>query len=124
MAEDLFDVSGSEEAPVVHLRVMVHPGAGRTEVVGQQGDALKVRVAAPPVEGRANKAVVQLVAELLGAKAAQVEVESGESSRAKRLRVEGVDPVQVRRILTAALERSGSRSAGRRGGPPPGPRRV
>ena len=124
MAEDLFDVSGSDEAPVLHLRVMVHPGAGRTEVVGQQGDALKVRVAAPPVEGRANRAVVQLVADLLGAKPARVEVESGESSRAKRLRVEGVDPADARRILAAALARSGSRSGGRRGGPPPGPRRV
>jgi uncharacterized protein (TIGR00251 family) len=124
VAEDLFDVSGSEEAPVLHVRVMVHPGAGRTEVVGQQGDALKVRVAAPPVEGRANRAVVQLVADLLGAKPAQVEVESGESSRAKRLRVEGVDPGQARRILAAALVPSGSRSSRRRGGPPPGPRRV
>ncbi|HEX5266071.1 MAG TPA: DUF167 domain-containing protein [Acidimicrobiales bacterium] len=124
MADDLFDVSGSDEAPVLHIRVMVHPGAGRTEVVGQQGDAVKVRVAAPPVEGRANRAVVELMADLLGAKPAQVEVESGESSRAKRLRVEGVDPAHARRILTAALERSGSRASGRRAGPPPGPRRV
>lgn len=124
MAEGLFDVSGADDAPVLHLRVVVHPGAGRSEVVGQQGDALKVRVAAPPVEGRANRAVVQLVAELLGAKPAQVEVESGESSRTKRLRVEGVDPADARRILDAALERSGARGGGRRAGPPPGPRRV
>ena len=124
MTEGLFDVSGTDEAPVLHLRVMVHPGAGRSEVVGQQGDALKVRVAAPPVQGRANRAVVELVADVLGAKAAQVEVESGDSSRAKRLRVTGVDPAQARKLLEAALERSGTRSGGRRSGPPPGPRRV
>lgn len=124
MTEGLFDVSGPEDAPVIHLRVVVHPGAGRSGVVGQHGDALKVRVAAPPVEGRANRAVVELVADVLGVKAAQVGVESGESSRSKRLRVEGVEPDQARRMLTAALERSGAGAPGRRGGPPPGPRRV
>jgi uncharacterized protein (TIGR00251 family) len=124
VAEGLFDVSGSEDEPVLHLRVVVHPGAGRSEVVGQHGNALKVRVAAPPVEGRANRAVVELVADLLAVKPANVQVESGDSSRAKRLRVEGVDPAHARRILSAALERSGTRAAGRRSGPPPGPRRV
>ena len=124
MTEGLFDVSGSDEAPVLHLRVMVNPGAGRSEVVGQQGDALKVRVAAPPVDGRANRAVVELMAEVLGVKPGQVAVESGESSRSKRLRVEGVEPDHARRMLDAALERTRARTSGRHGGPPPGPRRV
>lgn len=124
MTEALFDVSGSDEEPVLHLRVVVHPGAGRSEVVGQHGDALKVRVAAPPVEGRANRAVIELVADLLGVKPAQVAVESGESSRTKRLQVRGVEPAEATRLLTASLGRVGSRGGGRRSGPPPGPRRV
>lgn len=124
MTEALFDVSGSDEDPVLHLRVVVHPGAGRSEVVGQHGDALKVRVAAPPVEGRANRAVIELVADLLGVKPAQVAVESGESSRTKRLQVKGVEPAEATRLLGASLGRVGSRSGGRRSGPPPGPRRI
>lgn len=124
MTDGLFDVSGPEDAPVLHLRVTVHPGAGRSEVVGQHGDSLRLRVAAPPVDGRANRAVVELVAEILGTKPAQVTVESGESSRTKRLRVEGVDPADARRLLTASLDRAGGRASGRRGGRPPGPRRV
>jgi uncharacterized protein (TIGR00251 family) len=116
-----FDVSGTTEDPVVTLRVVVHPGAGRSSIVGQHGDALKLKVAAPPVDGRANQAVVELVAEVLGVPESRVSVVSGQSSRSKRLRVEGVDPDAVQRTLEGLVGR-----AGRHGhsGPPPGPRRI
>jgi len=124
MADEVFDVTGSEDAPVLLLRVMAHPGAGRSEVVGQQGDALRVKVAAPPVDGRANRAVVELVAEVLGVKPAQVSIDRGESSRSKRLRIEGVTADQARRLLDAAMGSPPGRGSGqrrRRSGPPPGP---
>ena len=98
--EDVFDEG--EDGAVV-LRLHVQPGAGRTAVVGRHGDALKVRVAAPPERGRANDACVALVAETLGVPAAQVELVSGPASRAKRVRVTGVEADDVRRLLAAAL---------------------
>ena len=125
MTEELFDISGTDDAPILLLRVVAHPGAGRSEVVGQHGNALRVKVAAPPVDGRANKAVVELVAELFGVKPAQVTLDSGESSRTKRLRVEGVKPTDAQRLIDAALGGGGTKGRGqRRGGPPPGPGRV
>src|SRR5579864_3753427 len=72
-----------EEEPTVSavLRVHVQPGAGKSAATGRYGDALKVRVAAPPQGGRANQATVSLIASLLGVKDNQVELVSGQSSR-------------------------------------------
>ena len=98
--EDVFD---EDDDGAVVLRLHVQPGAGRTAVVGRHGGALKVRVAAPPERGRANDACVALVAETLGVAPAQVELVSGPSSRAKRVRVTGVEADHVRRLLAAAL---------------------
>jgi len=86
----------------VVLRVHVQPGTGRSAVVGRHGDALKVRVAAPPVEGRANEALLHLLTETLGVKNDQVSLVSGESSRAKRVRLTGVDPEEVKHLLEDA----------------------
>ena len=69
------------------LHVHVQPGARRTEVAGLHGDALKVRVAAPALEDRANEALVAFVAEALGTARRDVVLVSGERSREKRLRV-------------------------------------
>jgi uncharacterized protein (TIGR00251 family) len=67
------------------LSVHVQPGARSTEVVGRHGDALKVRVAAPATGGRANEAVLALVAEEFGLSRQDVELLSGASSRRKRV---------------------------------------
>ena len=107
MAEDLFEVArpaGDEAGKAeVILRLSVQPGAGRAAVVGRHGDALRVKVAPPPADGRANAAVVDLVAELLGVPAARVELASGERSRSKRVRVRDVAPAEVDRLLEAAI---------------------
>ena len=100
MVDDLFDVSGDD---AIVLRLHVQPGAGRTAVVGRHGDALKVRVAAPPEGGRANAAVITLVATTLGVKEDVVELTSGQSSRSKRVKVSGVEVDEVRRLLTEAM---------------------
>jgi uncharacterized protein (TIGR00251 family) len=72
--------------------VHVQPGAGRPGVAGRHGEALKLKVAAPPVDGRANTAAVALLAEVLGLRPAQVVLVTGASSRSKRFRLVGVDP--------------------------------
>lgn len=91
------------------LRLHVQPGAGRSAVVGTHGDALKVRVGAPPRQGRANDACVALVAASLGVKASDVELVSGPSSRAKRLRVRGLDLQDAQRLLSALLDAESAR---------------
>jgi uncharacterized protein len=96
---DLYD-----DAPEgIVLRVHVQPGAGRSAVVGRHGDALKVRVAAPPVEGRANDATRALLADALGLPEGEVELTGGQSSRAKRFRLKGIDAEEGEKRLRVAL---------------------
>src|SRR4051794_26291166 len=109
VVDDLFEVSGDD---AIVLRLHVQPGAGRTAVVGRHGDALKVRVAAPPEGGRANAAVLSLVATTLGVGEDQVSLTSGDASRSKRVKVSGVDVDEVRRLLSEASSSSGSSKIG------------
>lgn len=89
------------------LAVHVQPGAGRTEVVGRHGDALKIRVAAPPNGNRANDAVVELVAKEFALGKDAVSVTSGASSRQKRLRLGGLDLKAAARVVDRLLAPSG-----------------
>ena len=110
---ELFDVTADGD---VVLRLHVQPGAGRTAVVGIYGDALKVRVAAPPEGGRANEACLDLVAETFGVGRDAVELTGGQASRSKRVRVTGVEVADVEHLLgealTTAAERPGKRASG------------
>jgi uncharacterized protein (TIGR00251 family) len=72
------------------LSVRVQPGASRTEVAGEYGDQLRIRLQAPPVDGKANAALVTFVAERLGVPRSAVSVVRGQTSRSKVLRVDGV----------------------------------
>ena len=110
MIEELFDDSGDG---TILLRLHVQPGAGRTVVVGRHGDALKVRVAAPPEGGRANEACVELVATTLGIKPAAVELVGGDSSRSKRVRITGVEAEDLTRLLEEAVA-AGASQPGRK----------
>lgn len=107
MVDDLFDIasdSDDDEPPDLVLRLHVQPGAGRSSVMGRHGDALKVKVGAPPTDGRANAACLALVAETLGIPASRVELSGGASSRAKRVRIRGLPADDLRRALQAALD--------------------
>lgn len=79
---------------VVTLTLHVQPGAKRSEISGLHGEALKLRLAAPPVEGRANEALLKLIAELFGVPLRQVELRQGGQSRHKVVAVTGstIDP--------------------------------
>lgn len=85
----------------VVLRVHVQPGARRPGLAGRHGDAVKLRVAAPAVEGRANEAVLAALAVLFGLRPAQITLVAGATSRAKRVRLDGVDPATVTGVLRA-----------------------
>jgi hypothetical protein len=77
------------------IAVKVVPGASRSQVVGRLGAALKVKVAAPPEAGKANKAVCELLAAVLGISAKSTSVESGHSNPNKRIAVKGMTAAQV-----------------------------
>jgi len=79
--------------------VHVQPRARRTEVAGLHGDAVKLRLAAPPVEGAANEELVRFVAERLGVARSAVRVAAGATSRRKTVEVDGMDGERARRTL-------------------------
>jgi hypothetical protein len=102
---DLYDV---EDGAIV-LHVHVQPGAGRSAIVGRHGESLKIRVAAPPVEGRANEAATALLAEALEVPAKDIELASGARSRVKRFRVRAVTAEEIEVQLRLALDTAGAR---------------
>lgn len=77
-----------EEGAALVLSLHVQPGAARTGVAGLHGDALKLRVAAPPVDGKANAAVLRFLAEAFDVPLARITLVRGESSRQKTVRIE------------------------------------
>ena len=83
----------------VLISIHAQPGASRSEIVGQHGDSLKIRIAAPPVDGRANAALIDFISALLGVPRAHVCIAGGSSSRHKRLRVEGAGWEAVARVI-------------------------
>ena len=83
----------------VTLRLHIQPGAKKTEVVGLHGEALKIRLAAPPVDGKANACLIAFLADRLGVARAAISLLSGESSRAKRVHVSGVTDAEARARL-------------------------
>ncbi len=105
---DLHRVVDATDDGVV-ISVHAQPGAGRTEVVGRHGDALKVRVAVPPERGRANEAIAQLLAGALGVKPAAVALTGGETSRTKRFTVTGLDGETAIEALERTLEEAARR---------------
>ncbi len=79
------------------LTLHVQPGAKRSEIIGLHGDALKIKLAAPPVEGRANEALLKFIAELFDVPIRNVEFKQGEQSRRKVAAVVGsnVNPASL-----------------------------
>lgn len=75
----------------IEIRVRVVPGARKSQVMGSSGGVLRIRVAAPPVEGQANAELCRFVAKWCGVRASAVQVVAGGTSRDKRLVVRGVD---------------------------------
>lgn len=77
------------DGDVLSLTLHVQPGAKRTEISGLHGEALKIRLAAPPIEGRANEALLRFIADTFGVPLRQVELKQGGQSRHKVVLVTG-----------------------------------
>lgn len=84
------------------LKLRIVPNARRSEVVGVHGDAIKVKVQAPPVDGKANEALCEFLAEQLQVPARTVEIVGGEKSRDKTVAIADLDPDTARRRLLGA----------------------
>ena len=83
----------------VRLRIRVQPRAAATSIAGEYGDALRIRVAAPPVDGAANHELVRFLAKRLRVPASAITIVHGHTGRTKLLDVQGVTPESVRRLL-------------------------
>lgn len=84
--------------------VKVHPKAKRDAITGEMGDALKLSLTAPPVEGRANAACIDFFAKLLKAPRSSITIASGQNSRNKVIRVAGLSAKEVESRLTPKLQ--------------------
>ena len=79
----------------VTFPVLIVPRASKNQIIGKQGDQVKIRLNAPPVDGRANEALVMFLAASLGVSRRQIEIVAGASSRHKLVRITGVTAKQI-----------------------------
>jgi uncharacterized protein (TIGR00251 family) len=83
----------------VILKAAVQPGGFRNEIVGLKGDALKIRLTAPPVEGAANKMCVDFLAKILKVRKSDVEIIRGQASRSKKVLVRSATRKKIESLL-------------------------
>jgi uncharacterized protein (TIGR00251 family) len=117
------DVWSVTDDGAIDLNEHAQPGAGRTQVVGRHGAAVKIRVASPPEKGKANEALTKALADAFGVKESAIELVSGATSRTKRFRIAGVEPDDFADRLDEAIAAGGGgQGPGQRGhgGPPTG----
>ena len=95
MAEDWLREGTGRTTLTLHIQ----PGAKKTEVAGQHGDALKIRLAAPPVDGKANAALINFVADRLGLAKSAVSLKSGQTSRRKVLEITAAPEDTAQRLM-------------------------
>lgn len=88
----------------VYIDIQAQPRARRPGVGGVHGQRLKLAVAEPPDDGKANRAIVDALAELLNVPSRSISLVAGKTSRSKRLFVEGISSGQARELIDAALE--------------------
>lgn len=86
----------------VRLRLRIQPRASRSEIVGLHGDTIRIRLAAPPVDGAANEELVRHLAETLGVARRAIAITAGHAGRLKTVTVSGVDPAAAARALGVA----------------------
>jgi uncharacterized protein (TIGR00251 family) len=95
----LSDIPIHDTAGGATFAVKVHPRAKKNAITGELGDALKISLTAQPVEGRANEACIEFLANLLKVARSSITIASGQSSRRKVVRVAGLSAEEVRKRL-------------------------
>jgi uncharacterized protein (TIGR00251 family) len=93
-----------ESAKGISFAVKVHPRARKNAITGAVGDALKLALTAPPVEGKANQAVIEFFADLFQIPRSSVTIASGETSRNKVIRIAGVSKAAAEQRLAENLK--------------------
>ena len=83
------------------IKVKVIPRSSRTEMLGKENDIYRMKLTDPPVEGKANKAVIELLAEKLGVPKREIEIVSGKTGRLKTIRIRGLTAGEVAQALGA-----------------------
>lgn len=84
----------------IHLTVKIVPGSSRTEIVGLYDDMLKIKVAAPPEKGKANKMLLDFLAKQIGIRKNAIQITSGQTSAVKQLFFEGVTKQDVEKLCS------------------------
>lgn len=93
-----------EAAPKgLYLRVRLQPRSSRNAIDGVQGDCLRLRLTAPPVEDTANKALIEFLSDLLNIKKSSIEIDSGHKSREKRVRIDGLTVEALEEIVSRRI---------------------
>ncbi len=99
MSEEATGLAIQEKDGSLTFPVRVVPKAKKNEIAGLEGGVLKVRIAAPPVSGKANEALVKFLAQALGVRKRQVEIVRGQRARDKTIRVRGLSEKEARKRL-------------------------
>jgi uncharacterized protein (TIGR00251 family) len=93
-------INYTEKESVLTFKVQVVPRASRSEIVGEHGGALRVRISAPPVEGAANEELVRLLPRALGVSRRAITITGGHTSKLKVIRGEGVSPEALAALVS------------------------
>jgi uncharacterized protein (TIGR00251 family) len=83
----------------VTIDVVVRPKSSRNEIAGRHGDRLKIKLTAPPADGKANAALISFLAKKLGVPKSSVEIVRGQTSRIKTVRISGIAEAEAKQIL-------------------------
>jgi len=89
----------SETANGIVFNIRVIPRASRCELAGVQGDALKIRITAPPVEGAANKECIRFLSDILGVKKSQIKIIAGHRSKNKKVSISGINKKDIEGVM-------------------------
>lgn len=88
-----------EKGKALAITLHIQPKARKTEIIGIHGDALKVKVAAPPIDGAANEEIIAFFARFLGVPKSRIEMTQGERSRHKTIEIDGVTAGELTSLL-------------------------
>jgi uncharacterized protein (TIGR00251 family) len=94
----MVDIRETEHGVIFHIHVV--PRSAKCEVAGVQGDALKLRITAPPVEGQANTECIRFLSDILGVRKKQVTILSGHKSKKKTVAIEGVRRKDIEALIS------------------------